>query len=87
MKVWSTVKIAAVLLLATGGTAIAESGTTTNTPTHAECEAVFKAKAAAGKSVSTNQLAEQLQLPADKVKACIRMQRRGRHRPTPASGT
>jgi hypothetical protein len=77
--------IAAVLLLATTGATLGQGEAQKSAPTSADCNRVFKAKADAGKSVSTQQLAQELQLPVDTVRACIQHKRRQGPRATPSA--
>jgi len=82
MKKSSTLAIATLLLLAASGVALAaQTGTATPGP---DCEQVFKAKATADKSVSSKQLAHDLNLPVAEVNKCLR-----HHGPraTPHSGS
>ena len=83
MKTSSTLTIAAILLLATIGVARAEGAAPTAAGTSADCNRVFKAKADAGKDVSTKQLAHDLQLPIATVQKCLRQMRRAGPRKTP----
>jgi len=83
MKTSSTPIIAAILLLATIGVARAEGTAPTPARTSADCNRVFKAKADAGKDVSTKQLARDLHLPVETVQKCLRHMRRAGPRMTP----
>lgn len=67
MKQSSTLVIATVLLLATSGVALAQRVTAEDV----ECDPVFKAKATAGKTMSSEQLARDLKMPIEKVNACL----------------
>jgi hypothetical protein len=69
MKQSSTLVIATALLLATNGVALAEQAAIT-TP-DAECDRVFKTKATVGKTMSSEQLARDLNLPVEKVNTCL----------------
>ena len=69
----STLAIATALLLALGGTALAEAAPAA---TDAECNQVFTAKAAADKTISSQQLARDLKLPLETVNACLLRMRR-----------
>ena len=73
--------IAALLLLATDSAVLAKGGAKTST----DCNRVYKAKADADKSVSTKQLATDLNLPVETVKKCLRRVRHSGPRPTPAA--
>jgi hypothetical protein len=81
MKKSTAVAIAAVLLFASSGVALA-AHTGAIDP---ECNRVYKAKADAGKSVSSKQLAKDLNLPVDKVNTCLRHLRRHGPRATPVA--
>jgi len=83
MKTSSTLAIAAILLLATIGVSRAEDAAKTGTGTSADCNRIFKAKADAGKDISTEQLARDLQLPVATVQKCLRRKRRAGPRSTP----
>lgn len=69
----NTLAIATALLLALGGTALAEAAPAA---TDAECNQVFTAKAAADKTISSQQLARDLKLPLETVNACLLRMRR-----------
>ena len=72
-----TLTIATLLLMALDGAALAKAApTAAPTPTDAECNQVFKAKAAADKTVSSHQLARDLKLPIKTVNACLLRMRR-----------
>jgi len=75
--------IAALLLLATDNTVLAEGGAKTSAATSADCNRVYKAKADADKDVSTNQLASDLNLPVATVQKCLRRVRHHGPRATP----
>ena len=71
--------IAAALLLAFGGAALAEDAAAPAAPaaaTDAECNRIFKAKAEADKTISSQQLARDLNLPLETVNACLLRMRR-----------
>ena len=70
----NTLAIATALLLALGGTALAEEAAPA--ATDAECNQVFTAKAAADKTISSQQLARDLKLPLETVNACLLRMRR-----------
>jgi len=74
--------IAITLLLVTGSIALAEGGKT-SAATSADCNRIYKAKADAGKDVSTHQLARDLNLPVATVQHCLRLKRRTGPRTTP----
>ena len=76
--------IAALLLLTTGSAVLAaEGGAKTGGAVSADCNRVYKAKAAADKDVSTNQLAQDLNLPVATVQKCLRHVRHRGPRSTP----
>ena len=80
-----TLAIATLLLMALHGAALAEPApTAAPAATDAECNRVFKAKAAADKTISSKQLARDLKLPLKTVNDCLRRMRRGPR--TPAAG-
>jgi len=83
MKKSTIAAVAAVVLLATSAVTLAQGEAKKSTATSADCNRVFKAKADAGKSVSTQQLAQELQLPVETVRACLHHQRRQGPRQTP----
>jgi hypothetical protein len=73
----STLAIATALLVASAGAALAEAApTTAPAATDAECNRVFKAKAEADKTISSQQLARDLDLPLETVNACLLRMRR-----------
>lgn len=72
-----TLTIATVLLVALHGAALAEGApATAPAATDADCNRVFKAKAAADKTVSSQQLARDLELPLATVNDCLLRMRR-----------
>ena len=86
MKRSSTLTITAALLVAASGVALAEATPKTGTPTSAECNRIYTAKAAADKDISTKQLAHDLQLPVETVRHCLRLKRSQGPRTTPRAG-
>jgi len=70
MKSLSTLAIAAVLLLATYYVARAEEPKAAGV-TNAECDRVHKAKSDAGKTISSQDLARDLNLPVETVNECL----------------
>ena len=85
MKKSSTLTIATVLLLATSVVGLAEQAGTA-TAAAVDCNAVFKAKAAADKTISSQQLARDLSMPVKQVNECLRRMRRVGPRSTPRAG-
>ncbi len=85
MKKSSTVAIAIVLLLATSGLALAEQAGTA-ADADVDCNAIFKAKAAADKNISSQQLARDLNLPLEQVNTCLRRLRHTGPQATPQAG-
>jgi hypothetical protein len=81
MKKSSTVAIAAALLFAASGVALARH-TGSIDP---ECNKVYKAKADADKSVSSKQLAQELNMSVSKVNSCLKHLRRHGPRATPVA--
>jgi DNA-binding CsgD family transcriptional regulator len=72
-----TLAIAAMLLMALDGAALAEAApTAAPAATDAECNRVFKAKAEADKTISSQQLARDLNLSLETVNACLLRMRR-----------
>lgn len=68
----STLAIATALLLALGTAALAEDAPAAPAAaTDAECARVFKAKADADKTISSQQLSRDLNLPLETVNACL----------------
>ncbi len=83
----STLAIATALLLARGAAAPAEdapAAPAATAATDAECNRVFKAKADADKTISSQQLSRDLNLPLETVNACLLRMRRVP--PTPQAG-
>ena len=78
----STLAIATALLLALGTAALAEdapaapAAPAAATATDAECNRVFKAKADADKTISSQQLSRDLNLPLETVNDCLLRMRR-----------
>ena len=70
----STLALAAMLSLALHGAALAETAPTA--ATDADCNRVFKAKAAADKTISSQQLSRDLDLPLATVNECLLRMRR-----------
>ena len=85
MKKSSTLGIATVLLLATSVVGLAEQAGTA-TAAAVDCNAVFKAKAAADKTISSQQLARDLSMPVKQVNKCLRRMRHVGPRSTPRAG-
>jgi hypothetical protein len=77
--------IAALLLLATASAVRSESGAKTGSAASADCNRVYKAKAEAGKELSTKQLARDLKLPVATVNKCLKHIRRTGPRSTPGA--
>ncbi|MFN8644443.1 MAG: hypothetical protein U0802_23340 [Candidatus Binatia bacterium] len=72
-----TLAIATVLTMALAGAALAaEAPAAAPTATDAECNQVFKAKAAADKKISSQHLARDLKLPLTTVNDCLLRMRR-----------
>lgn len=84
MKKSSTLAIATALLFATGGVALAEQADT-GADARVDCTKVFKAKASADKTISSKQLAQDLNLPIETVNECLLRLRQVGPRPTPGS--
>jgi hypothetical protein len=80
MKKSRTLAIATVLLLAISGVALGEEAAGA---TQIDCNPVFKAKAEAGKKLSSKQLAKDLNMPLDQVNTCLRRMRHSGPRATP----
>ena len=82
----STLAIAAALLLVPGAAALAEDAPAAPAAaaTDAECSRVFKAKADADKTISSQQLSRDLNLPLATVNDCLLRMRRVP--PTPQAG-
>ena len=75
----STLAIATALLLALGTAALAEdapAAPSAAAATDAECNRVFKAKADADKTISSQQLSRDLNLPLQTVNDCLLRMRR-----------
>lgn len=75
----STLAIATALLLALGTAALAEdapAAPAATAATDAECNRVFKAKADADKTISSQQLSRDLNLPLETVNDCLLRMRR-----------
>ena len=82
MKQSGTLMIATLLLLATSTVALAQKVTTEDV----ECDPVFKAKATAGKTMSSEQLARELKMPLEKVNGCLLRLRTHPPAATPQAG-
>jgi hypothetical protein len=80
----STLTIATALLLALGAAAMAEDAPAAPAATDAECSRVFKAKADADKTISSQELSRDLNLPLATVNDCLLRMRRVP--PTPQAG-
>ena len=83
MRKSSTLAMATVLLLAISGVALGEEAAGA---TQVDCNPVFKAKAAADKSLSSKQLAADLNMPLEQVNICLRRMRHSGPRVTPPAG-
>lgn len=84
MRTSRSLTIAIAMLLATSGGALGEP-TEGAAVADADCNRVFKAKSAADKNVSSEQLARDLSLPLEKVNSCLLLLRHGRPQATPPS--
>lgn len=79
MTKMNSLAIAAALLLALAGAALADdapAAPAAPAATDAECNRVFKAKADADKNISSQQLARDLNMPLETVNACLLRLRR-----------